>query len=164
MPLVGLSKAAEMTGKATSTIHRAIIAGRLSCRKNEAGEREIDTAELNRVFPIINPEGKPRNIAPDVAGNDAQLIEIKAQLSIMSERVEFLKDKVEFLREAREDLKRERDDWKKQAERATLLLGAVQKAADPDTPAQPIQEQESAALEAPKGAFGRGFLGKKGIL
>lgn len=153
MPFIGLSKAAEMTGKAPSTIHRAIIAGRLSCRKNEAGEREIDTAELNRVFPILNPEGKPRNIAPDVAGNAAQLVEIKAQLSIMTERVEHLREKIEFLKETNRDLREDRDDWKKQAERATLLLGAVQKAADPDTPPQPIQEQEAAVNEAPKRGF-----------
>jgi hypothetical protein len=50
--LVGLSEAARLTGKNQSTIHRAMRAGRLAYSAGAAGERTIDTAELDRVFPI----------------------------------------------------------------------------------------------------------------
>src|SRR5512132_4358829 len=46
MAKVGLQRAAELTGKSRSTIHRAMNAGRLSYEKNESGERLIDVSEL----------------------------------------------------------------------------------------------------------------------
>jgi hypothetical protein len=52
MPAIGLAQAAKLTGRNQSTIHRAMKAGRLSYSVGEAGERRIDTAELDRVFPI----------------------------------------------------------------------------------------------------------------
>ena len=52
MASIGLSEAARLTGRNQSTIHRAMKAGRLSYTVDETGERRIDTAELDRVFPI----------------------------------------------------------------------------------------------------------------
>jgi hypothetical protein len=51
MASIGLSEAAKLTGRNQSTIHRAMKTGRLSFTI-EAGERRIDTAELDRVFKI----------------------------------------------------------------------------------------------------------------
>jgi hypothetical protein len=50
MASIGLSEAARLTGRNQSTIHRAMKTGRLSYTKDAAGERRIDTAELDRVF------------------------------------------------------------------------------------------------------------------
>ena len=58
MSKVGLMKAAELTGKSASTIHRAMKAGRLSFNMNEHGERVVDASELFRVFP---PKATLRN-------------------------------------------------------------------------------------------------------
>ena len=52
---MGLRAAARMTGRNQSTIHRAMKNGRLSYTLNEAGERQIDVAELERVFGIRSP-------------------------------------------------------------------------------------------------------------
>ena len=52
---VGLRQAARMTGRNQSTVHRAMRTGRLSFTVNEAGERRIDLAELERVFGIKSP-------------------------------------------------------------------------------------------------------------
>lgn len=52
MASIGLSEAAKLTGRNQSTIHRAMKAGRLSYTVGEAGERRIDTAELDRVFRV----------------------------------------------------------------------------------------------------------------
>ena len=41
-----------MTGRDPSTIFRALRKGRLSYSKDEAGNRRIDVAELQRVFPV----------------------------------------------------------------------------------------------------------------
>jgi len=56
-----------MTGRDPSTIFRALRKGRLSYSKDEAGNRRIDVAELERVFTVeFRPE--PETIA---AGNGA---------------------------------------------------------------------------------------------
>jgi hypothetical protein len=52
MALVGLSEAAKLTGRNQTTIHRAMKAGRLSYTVDDAGDRRIDTAELDRVFKV----------------------------------------------------------------------------------------------------------------
>jgi hypothetical protein len=52
MAQIGLSEAARLTGRNQTTIHRAMKAGRLSYTVSAAGERQIDTAELDRVFGI----------------------------------------------------------------------------------------------------------------
>jgi hypothetical protein len=52
MASIGLSEAARLTGRNQSTIHRAMKTGRLSYTQDEAGDRRIDVAELERVFGI----------------------------------------------------------------------------------------------------------------
>jgi hypothetical protein len=59
MALIGLSEAARVTGKNRTTIFRAMKSGRLSFTMNGAGERQVDIAELERVFPAtsaVQPE------------------------------------------------------------------------------------------------------------
>lgn len=63
MPQIKLGEAARLTGKAKSTIHRAMESGRLSYTVDAEGERLIDPAELARVFDI-KPPGEPEKIAP----------------------------------------------------------------------------------------------------
>ena len=57
MALVGLSKAAKLTGRNQTTIHRAMKTGRLCYTADETGARRIDTAELDRVFGIKHING-----------------------------------------------------------------------------------------------------------
>ena len=56
MALIGLTEAAKLTGKNKATIHRAMKDSRLSFTVAENGERQIDPAELERVFPIKTRE------------------------------------------------------------------------------------------------------------
>ena len=97
MALVGLKKAAYLTGKNQSTIHRAMTDGRLSFTKNEIGERIIETSELNRVFEIKNYDSNQCMDAPLIACNDVQLAEIKAQLQIEQSTNSFLEKKIKLL-------------------------------------------------------------------
>src|SRR3954453_13743382 len=55
MPHIGLSEAAKLTGKDKATIHRAMASGRLSFVVGPDGTRQIDPAELERVFLIKAP-------------------------------------------------------------------------------------------------------------
>ena len=59
-----LGTAAKATGKAKSTILRAVKSGAVSATKAHDGSYEIEPSELHRVFPT--------NGAQQVASNDAQ--------------------------------------------------------------------------------------------
>jgi hypothetical protein len=56
MAQVGLGEAARLTGKNRTTIFRAMKSGRLSYSMNGSGERQVDTAELERVFPATDED------------------------------------------------------------------------------------------------------------
>ena len=53
MPTLTLGTASQATGRAKSTILRAIKSGRISATRAETGEWSIDPAELFRVFPAL---------------------------------------------------------------------------------------------------------------
>jgi 3-hydroxyacyl-CoA dehydrogenase len=106
-----LSQAATATGKDKSTISKAIKKGRISAKKDEKGQWNIDPAELHRVYPPV----QQRNKENATTGNRELLLEIaalKGQIEAASER-EKLKDDV------LEDLRKDRDQWRRQA---TALL------------------------------------------
>jgi hypothetical protein len=63
MALVGLSEAARITGRNRTTIFRAMKSGRLSFTTNGAGERQVDVAELERVFAATDAEQRPSGAA-----------------------------------------------------------------------------------------------------
>ena len=89
-----LGTAAKETGKSKTTIKRAIDKGRLSAKKNEAGEWEIDPAELHRVYPLTV----------------AQVDRIEqAELDAAHRRIAHLERTIEDLRE-------DRNHWRKQAD------------------------------------------------
>jgi hypothetical protein len=139
MAQIGLKRAAELTGKNQSTIHRAMKSGRISFTVSEAGERMIDTAELDRVFPIKAP--KPANEiarkdAPELHSNDTQVIELRAQLDTERARAAMLQERVTEKDTTIADLREDRDRWRAQAEKTTLLL-ADQRQQSQAAPAAP---------------------------
>lgn len=56
MAKVSVTQASELTGKSKSTIQRALKSGRLSYSMNDAGDKEIDTSELERVYGNFPPK------------------------------------------------------------------------------------------------------------
>lgn len=50
MAKLNISQAAKVSGKSRSTIQRHIKSGKLSVSQNAAGETEVDTSELLRIF------------------------------------------------------------------------------------------------------------------
>ena len=53
MAIISISKAAEMTGKNRITLYRAMRSGKLSYSLGPHKQKQIDTAELLRVFPDV---------------------------------------------------------------------------------------------------------------
>lgn len=113
-----LGTAAKATGKAKSTILRAIKSGTISAIKAHDGSYDIEPSELHRVFP---PNG-----AKQASSNDTQPPE---------EREETLRLRLEFIEAERQ---RERDQLQstiddlrarldRSEERVTALLSGPQK-------------------------------------
>ncbi len=86
-----ISQAAKLYGKARSTIHRAIDAGRLSCSVRGDGVRVIDLSELIRSW------GEPPN-APSQAQQDANDHEVSTQQAMLEE-LRAMRRELEALRE-----------------------------------------------------------------
>ena len=101
---IGLRQAARLSGKNTLTIHRAMKTGRLSFTVDEAGARQIDTAELDRVFgikgssvngalvaqPVQSHSAHPAVADPVIAAQqetiarqDATIADLRARLDLM---------------------------------------------------------------------------------
>jgi polyhydroxyalkanoate synthesis regulator phasin len=101
-----LGQAANATGKAKTTIQRAIKKGKISASRNESGGYVIDPAELHRVFPpVATPEDTTSN--PRVTALEQQLQAIQQENRLLQVHLD----------EVRED----RDHWRQQA---TILLNA----------------------------------------
>jgi len=126
MSKLGLMKAAEITGKSPSTIHRAMKAGRLSFEVNGHGERIIDASELFRVFPPKFAEETPPPLHADMSGNvarhDTQLIKLEVELRAAQEKIAVLEQLLDELRQERHLERQEKERLLSLLERQTLLL------------------------------------------
>lgn len=105
-----LGQAEQATGKRKSTIANAIKKGRISAKKNDAGEWQIDPAELHRVYPPVSSDGTRNEKSNDIAPHETpyELIELRVKVKVLEEQ-----------------LTREReqcDHWQGQAERVSQLL------------------------------------------
>ena len=92
---VSINKAAKLTGKSTSTIHKAVNDGRMSSEVevSKGGKKtvKIDTAELFRVFPREEQIDVEEYIAEDLKRQASEGVENK----FLREQVESLKAQLE---------------------------------------------------------------------
>lgn len=93
-----ISEAARLYGKARSTIHRAIAAGRLSCSVRGDGVRVIDLSELIRLW------GEPKHRPPE-AQQDATPSESDTQQAMLRE-MQAMRRELVALREEVSELRR----------------------------------------------------------
>ena len=122
---MGLSEAASATGVNRSTIYRAWKAGRLSATRTDAGQIEVDPAELFRVFPPIAAQEGATDAAPHGAKADA--------IDDNALRVSALEVEVKLLREMLDAMRDDRDAWRAQA-------GQVIASLPPPSPAPVIDQ------------------------
>lgn len=122
--MYSLKEAAERTGRGKPAILKAIQKGRISARKNEFGEWQIDPAELHRVYPPV---------PGTVSGNGTiERWETPKETSVLQRELEILREERRRDFDLIEDLRKDRDHWRQQA---TALLTdqratAPQKAAE----------------------------------
>ena len=125
--MLSLSEAAKTAGVSKSTIWRACKAGRVSFKRTDTGEFQIDAAELHRVFPFhaTGGNGKMNHHATGVA---------QTEMAILEARIAALKDMAELMREQLEDVRKDRDAWRAQAEANQRLV------ADARTSSRPVRD------------------------
>ena len=112
MALVKLDRAAALTGKSRSTIHRAMAAGKLSFSKDTYGERVVDVAELGRLYDLRNPDDTVSDAAPRNGSTRADSHDTVIELARIEERNRQLANQVA-------ELRADRDRWH---ELATVTL------------------------------------------
>jgi hypothetical protein len=119
-------KAAELTGKSASTIHRAMKAGRVSFELNEHGERVVDASELFRVFPPKASDDSVVELRDDTPGNiarhDTQFAKMEVELRAEREKNAMLEQSLEEMRQERQAERREKEQLLNILEKQTLLL------------------------------------------
>ena len=119
MAKVGLKEAAELTGKARSTIVRAHKRGAISVHKDNAGRTVYEVSELERFFGPLNTEEVARNVAEATKRTPEQ----QATQRVLEQENEALKRDNARLEEMLSEVRQERDrtradldDWKRQAQ------------------------------------------------
>lgn len=116
MAHIGLAEAARITGKNRSTIFRAMKTGRLSFSIDDAGERRIDMAELERVFPATVQRTGESNDAPNAVLH-AQLDAERRQNALLEREMADLRRRLDASEEERRTVQAQ----------LTALLGAPAK-------------------------------------
>src|SRR6185295_1530733 len=90
-----LKQAADATGRTKPAILRAIQTGKVSARKNELGEWEIEPAELHRVYPPVTDGDTPGVTPEDEEEEGVQLLLLRQVLQAKVERITLLEEERE---------------------------------------------------------------------
>lgn len=96
MALVSISEAAKLVGRDRKTLYRAAAEGRLSVSQNATGSRQVDIAELARVFGDFNvardngaTAAMPQDETPNAtAALKAKIAALEAENTQLRERIE----------------------------------------------------------------------------
>jgi hypothetical protein len=101
-----LKQAAEATGKSKPTILRAIQGGKISAKKDDNGEWQIDPAELHRVY---DPATKTdtRNDAQTEQATNNEIRMLRRELEFRDEQIANERCEREREREAITELRRQ---------------------------------------------------------
>ncbi len=125
-----LQQAANATGKAKSTIQRAIKSGRLSAKRLDSGSYEIDPAELSRVYQL-----RATGSANDSMKHDATQ-QRNSETELLQLRVELLQMQLEQSQDSIRDLRQRLDAA--DSERRQLLHLLTHQAAPANDNEKPI--------------------------
>ncbi len=120
-----IGQASKETGKAKSTIKKAIDNGELSVFEKTSRGFKIDASELFRVFPRKTAE-RSENVTNEQTETTKQYIEN----SILKAKLELADQRHEDAQRTADDLRSERDSWKEEFQKASALL-ADQRPAQP---------------------------------
>ena len=105
-----IGQAAKETGKAKSTIKKAIDNGEISVAEKTARGFKIDASELFRVFPRKTEErSKNTHIEQNETAED------RIDNGVLKAKLELADQRIEDAQRIIEDLRSDRDAWKHQA-------------------------------------------------
>lgn len=109
MTQISISEAAKLVGRNRKTLYRAIKEGRLSATQNATGGRQVDIAELARVFgafPVACHSGATGTMPQDATPNatdattylKAKIAALEAENTQLRERIEDKEKHIEDMR------------------------------------------------------------------
>lgn len=110
-----LGQAAQATGKSKTTIKRALEKGRISGKKNDSGEWQIEPVELHRIYPAKEQDTVPGNSKEATSDNR----ELQARLEAAEQRIA---DKEEVIDDLRCRLDQSEDKRRRKDQQLTALL------------------------------------------
>ena len=105
-----IGQAAKETGKAKSTIKKAIDSGELSVAEKTTRGFKIEASELFRVFPR-----KTEERSENTPIEQTETAEERIENSILKAKLELSEQRFEDAQRTIEDLRSDRDAWKHQA-------------------------------------------------
>lgn len=109
MSQVSISEAAKLVGRDRKTLYRAIKEGRLSATQDVAGTRQVDIAELVRVFGVLDvargrgetaatPQAETHNATAATGDLKAKIAALEAENVLLRERIEDKDKHIEDMR------------------------------------------------------------------
>ena len=111
MSKISVRQAAWLTGKSRETINTATKQGTISFSLNSRNQKEIDVAELERVYPLIR---SMNNLEPEVSGDvserpvpDGGPSDLRQELAVLRERVLGLTTERDMVKSERERARRQ---------------------------------------------------------
>lgn len=144
MAKVGLQKAAELAGKTQATIRRAMTSGRISFELDEAGDKVIDTSELERVYGSL--QAKASTSTEAYIKSELQRAQDMLEMERGKMRIRNLEDQLHMTQSQLDDMKEQRDLWQKQAQQILITNQLSQKQAEDLK--QELREREAREREA----------------
>ena len=123
-----LKQAAEATGKTKPTILRAIQSGKISAKKDDHGEWEIDPAELHRVYQPATDDDTPTDThtvarnGKNSSESDTLHQELALLREMLAERDRRVADKDGVIDDLRARLDAEAEERRRTQAQLTALL------------------------------------------
>ena len=102
--MYSLKQAAEAAGRGKPAILKAIKSGRVSAKKNDLGQWQIDPAELHRVYPPV-----AGNTSGTGSGERQETPKEPLEIKLLEIKVEALEQQLNRERETVNDLRRRLD-------------------------------------------------------
>ena len=146
-----VKQAAEATGKAKPTILRAIQKGKISAKKDEHGEWEIDPAELHRIYEPV-PAGTDTHTDANGTADSREIELLREMLADKDKQIESLNRRLEAVDEERRTTLRQltallTDQRVKPVPEAIPMPPPISDA--PPLAAHPAQAAEAPAMKSP---------------
>ncbi len=157
MTQLSVRQAAQQVGVSRQTLFRKIKDGTVSATVNHQGQKQIDTAELLRVFGMLQtPDATPATASDrprltratgDTALSPAVLVELerlRLQLEAKKAELAMAQQRIDELKQRERDAATERDRLMTLLEQSTRLLAAQPPAIQAAAPVPKIKNKKTA--------------------